>query len=259
VQDFNGLMMIFAFLLLFFGHTRGQFCSEEKVNSFVTEKGIVIKSPKYPMSFPPQTQCSFSISTTPGYQIKLIFEEWEFPKTGRACEAAYLQIIYGTEKNPGGSVKLCGKSPGIMIASASTMHISLHADQTGSKIQYFKLRAIRTQGEKIRLLSTTGSGVADGMGDSKILVPTRAVKNLVSKSKGSLSSNPSYGQSQIVNQNMDTNQNIGDERDDDDCDISCLIKQPKIYSLLIIAGIIVLVFITVVYRRSQKRENETQK
>merc|ERR1711970_3330 len=152
---------------------QGAVCGKT-LNYSLSPKGTqVLKSPQYPAGFSSQTQCVWTLSAPPGFRIKFEFEVFHMMITGNACMSTYLEFS-DPEFGPadtngaramttggGGSFKLCGKNPGVIITSGNQVTVTLHADESGDPNQRFFLRLSATK-EAPRVLRHDGMAVTNG-------------------------------------------------------------------------------------------------
>jgi len=154
---------------------QGKVCGEQ--TSFVLgAKSQVVKSPFYPASFSSQIQCVWSVKAlNPSSRIKVEFQDWIIPASGKGCDQTYLQITDGSgdvdhatgKAQATGSVKLCGRNPGFIVTHNSELSLLLHGDSTGdglslmSPVQRFRLIISTTQ-DAPRMLDYNGHSIANG-------------------------------------------------------------------------------------------------
>ena len=118
----------------------------------------------------------------PGYRIKFEFEVFHMMITGNACMSTYLEFSdpeFGPADSNGaramttgggGSFKLCGKNPGVIITAAHQSTVTLHADESGDPNQRFFLRVSATK-EAPRVLRHDGMAVTNGRAKNEVIAP----------------------------------------------------------------------------------------
>jgi len=148
---------------------QGNLCGEI-THYIIGAQPQILKSPYYPASFSPQTQCHWTIRTQdPTARIKFTFVDWQMPTSGDGCMAAYFQIQDGTgldegtgESGSSAAVKLCGKNPGFVVTHENKATVVLHADEAGAAaVQRFKISISKTY-DRPRMLDYDGHAVTDG-------------------------------------------------------------------------------------------------
>lgn len=161
---------------------QGAVCGKTLNYSLSPKGSQVLKSPQYPAGFSSQTQCVWTLSAPPGFRIKFEFEVFHMMITGNACMSTYLEFSdpeFGPADSNGaramttgggGSFKLCGKNPGVIITQAHQSTVTLHADESGDPNQRFFLRVSATK-EAPRVLRHDGMAVTNGRAKNEVIAP----------------------------------------------------------------------------------------
>lgn len=148
---------------------QGNLCGEV-IDYVIGKKPQLLTSPYYPKEFRSQTQCQWTVQTAdPSARIKVTFDDFIIPTSGKDCYASYIQFEDGAGlldptsgiKANTNSVKVCGKNPGFIVSQTSSLLVMLHADDVLSQTQRFRLSLSATH-ERPRLLGLNGHAVKDG-------------------------------------------------------------------------------------------------
>jgi len=136
----------------------------------------VIKSPFYPASFSSQIQCVWTVKAlNPSSRIKIEFQDWVIPASGKGCDQTYLQVTDGSKDvdhatgraAATGFVKLCGRNPGFIVTHNNELSLLLHGDSNGEglslmpPVQRFRLIISTTQ-DAPRMLDYKGHSISNG-------------------------------------------------------------------------------------------------
>ena len=70
----------------------------------------------------------------------------------------------------GGSFKLCGKNPGVIVTAANEAVVTLHADESGDPNQRFFMRVSATK-DPPRVLRNDGNAVTNGRAKNEKIAP----------------------------------------------------------------------------------------
>jgi len=102
--------------------------------------------------------------------------------TGNGCMSTYLEFSapeFGAADSNGarammpgggGSFKLCGKNPGVIVTNANEAVVTLHADESGDPNQRFFLRVSATK-DPPRVLRMDGNAVTNGRAKNEKIAP----------------------------------------------------------------------------------------
>ncbi|KPJ00966.1 Cubilin [Papilio xuthus] len=93
--------------------------------TLTSEEGT-IASPNYPQSYPPESDCEWILSTSPGNKVYITFEELNI-ENSEGCNEDYLEV---REDNGGGRLigAFCGNVLPTNTTSASKLYIKFHSD-----------------------------------------------------------------------------------------------------------------------------------
>ncbi|XP_066277723.1 membrane frizzled-related protein-like isoform X2 [Branchiostoma lanceolatum] len=93
-----------------------------------------LSSPNYPNNYPPRTTCSWRLSTVPGRQLWLVFDELFSLEDFSGCAYDSLKIYGGPDKNSPILKNLCGEStPQPINLSGNEAFVEFYSDQAVTK------------------------------------------------------------------------------------------------------------------------------
>nr|XP_039264119.1 dorsal-ventral patterning tolloid-like protein 1 [Styela clava] len=108
------------------------------------DKWNKIVSPGFPNGINTQIQCSWMITSNPGYRIKLAFRTLNVTGSRRSCFTQFVEIFdYKIGHSAG---KFCGASrPGDYVSWGTRVRFDLQGDTSGENTEGFDLRYIATK------------------------------------------------------------------------------------------------------------------
>lgn len=174
-------LKIFIFLFFIFktnGNAIYKSCDLEQPSIRLGSQRVEIKSPKFPNSFPTQTQCKWIIEAPPGRRVKITFTDWSIPPSGMDCEVVFISVtdlsLAGSlgQETKKKSVSFCGKNPGTFITSGGSIELSIHSDSDPDhlKIKHFRA-SISSTTDRATPSVSTGQIVSHGHVDQRYTQP----------------------------------------------------------------------------------------
>jgi hypothetical protein len=173
-------LKIFIFLFFIFktnGNAIYKSCDLEQPSIRLGSQRVEIKSPKFPNSFPTQTQCKWIIEAPPGRRVKITFSDWSIPSSGIDCEVVFVSVtdlsLAGSveQETKKKSVSFCGKNPGTFITSGGSIELSIHSDSDPDHLKVKHFRASISSTTDRATPVTTGQIVSHGHVDQRYTQP----------------------------------------------------------------------------------------
>jgi len=105
----------------------------------------IISSPEYPENMPTQAQVSWTVTSDPGFNIKIEFIEFFLPLSTQ-CKLLFLSISTDSDDSNMISNRFCGMHPKIFIVDGSQALLYLRADSDPDPMLFkrFKLKVSKT-------------------------------------------------------------------------------------------------------------------
>ncbi|XP_015242766.1 PREDICTED: bone morphogenetic protein 1-like isoform X2 [Cyprinodon variegatus] len=114
-------------------HDNNHDCKEAGCDHFVNTISGTISSPNWPDNYPSKKACTWSLSTTPGHRIKLIFNEVDM-EAHLECAYDHLEIFDGEDVRAPTLGHFCGnKLPAPILSSSSKMFLRFFSDNSVQK------------------------------------------------------------------------------------------------------------------------------
>ncbi|XP_038149701.1 bone morphogenetic protein 1-like isoform X2 [Cyprinodon tularosa] len=114
-------------------HDNNHDCKEAGCDHFVNTISGTISSPNWPDNYPSKKACTWSLSTTPGHRIKLIFNEVDM-EAHLECAYDHLEIFDGEDVRAPMLGHFCGnKLPAPILSSSSKMFLRFFSDNSVQK------------------------------------------------------------------------------------------------------------------------------
>ncbi|CAL1569474.1 unnamed protein product [Knipowitschia caucasica] len=114
-------------------HDNKHDCKEAGCDLVVTSASGVIRSPNWPDKYPSKKVCTWSLSTTPGHRIKLIFSEIDM-ESHLECAYDHLEVYDGKDQRAQSLGRFCGsKKPSPLLSSNTTMFLRFYSDNSVQK------------------------------------------------------------------------------------------------------------------------------
>ncbi|KAG7512160.1 bone morphogenetic protein 1-like isoform X1 [Solea senegalensis] len=114
-------------------HDNKHDCKEAGCDHVVNSVSGVISSPNWPDKYPSKKACTWSLSTTPGHRIKLVFNEVDM-EAHLECAYDHLEIYDGQDARAPSFGRFCGsKKPAPVISSGNTMFLRFFSDNSVQK------------------------------------------------------------------------------------------------------------------------------
>uniref|UniRef100_A0A3Q2Q6B5 Metalloendopeptidase n=1 Tax=Fundulus heteroclitus TaxID=8078 RepID=A0A3Q2Q6B5_FUNHE len=114
-------------------HDNEHDCKEAGCDHSVNTASGTISSPNWPDKYPSKKACSWSLSTTPGHRIKLIFTEVDM-EAHQECAYDHLEIFDGRDARASTLGRFCGtKTPAPVISSSNQMFLHFLSDNSVQK------------------------------------------------------------------------------------------------------------------------------
>ncbi|XP_065821828.1 bone morphogenetic protein 1-like isoform X4 [Labrus bergylta] len=100
---------------------------------FVNTVSGTISSPNWPDRYPSKKACTWSLSTTPGHRVKLIFNEIDM-EAHLECAYDHLEIYDGRDTRAPSLGRFCGtKKPSPVVSSGNKMFLRFFSDNSVQK------------------------------------------------------------------------------------------------------------------------------
>ncbi|XP_047229438.1 bone morphogenetic protein 1-like isoform X3 [Girardinichthys multiradiatus] len=114
-------------------HDNQHDCKEAGCDHSVNSVSGAISSPNWPDKYPSKKACIWSLSTTPGHRIKLIFNEVDM-EAHLECAYDHLEIFDGRDVRAPMLGRFCGtKKPAPVISSSNKMFLHFFSDNSVQK------------------------------------------------------------------------------------------------------------------------------
>uniref|UniRef100_A0A4W6CKG4 Metalloendopeptidase n=1 Tax=Lates calcarifer TaxID=8187 RepID=A0A4W6CKG4_LATCA len=114
-------------------HDNKHDCKEAGCDHVVNSVSGIISSPNWPDKYPSKKACTWSLSTTPGHRIKLIFNEIDM-EAHLECAYDHLEIYDGRDFRAPSLGRFCGtKKPSPVISSGNKMFLHFFSDNSVQK------------------------------------------------------------------------------------------------------------------------------
>ncbi|XP_059213752.1 bone morphogenetic protein 1-like isoform X2 [Centropristis striata] len=114
-------------------HDNKHDCKEAGCDHAVTTVSGTISSPNWPNKYPSKKACTWSLSTTPGHRIKLVFNEIDM-EAHLECAYDHLEIYDGRDARAMSLGRFCGtKKPSPVITSGNKMFLRFFSDNSVQK------------------------------------------------------------------------------------------------------------------------------
>ncbi|XP_055081696.1 bone morphogenetic protein 1-like isoform X1 [Periophthalmus magnuspinnatus] len=114
-------------------HDNKHDCKEAGCDHVVNSVSGIISSPNWPDRYPSKKACTWSMSTTPGHRIKLIFNEIDM-ESHLECAYDHLEIYDGRDVRSSSLGRFCGtKKPSPVISSDNKMFLRFFSDNSVQK------------------------------------------------------------------------------------------------------------------------------
>ncbi|XP_017163297.1 bone morphogenetic protein 1-like isoform X4 [Poecilia reticulata] len=117
----------------FMVHDNKHDCKEAGCDHFVNTVSGTISSPNWPNKYPSKKACTWSLSTTPGHRIKIIFNEVDM-EAHLECAYDHLEIFDGRDVRAPTLGRFCGtKTPDPVTSSGNKMFLHFFTDNSVQK------------------------------------------------------------------------------------------------------------------------------
>uniref|UniRef100_A0A8C8DU02 Metalloendopeptidase n=1 Tax=Oryzias sinensis TaxID=183150 RepID=A0A8C8DU02_9TELE len=114
-------------------HDNKQDCKEAGCDHVVSSVSGTISSPNWPDRYPSKKACTWSLSTTPGHRIKIVFNEVDM-ETHLECAYDHLEIFDGKDDRTPTLGRFCGtKKPAAVVSSSNKMFLRFLSDNSVQK------------------------------------------------------------------------------------------------------------------------------
>lgn len=114
-------------------HDNKHDCKEAGCDHVVNTVSGTISSPNWPDRYPSKKACTWSLSTTPGHRIKLVFNEIDM-EAHLECAYDHLEIYDGQDTHAPSLGRFCGtKKPSPVISSGNKMYLRFFSDNSVQK------------------------------------------------------------------------------------------------------------------------------
>eukprot|EP00064_Thunnus_orientalis_P008995 superscaffoldBa00001110_g9018 len=114
-------------------HDNKHDCKEAGCDHVVNSVSGTISSPNWPDKYPSKKACTWSMSTTPGHRIKLVFTEIEM-EAHLECAYDHLEIYDGRDTRAPSLGRFCGtKKPSPVMSSGNKMFLRFFSDNSVQK------------------------------------------------------------------------------------------------------------------------------
>ncbi|XP_061657366.1 bone morphogenetic protein 1-like isoform X3 [Syngnathoides biaculeatus] len=114
-------------------HDNKHDCKEAGCDLVVNGVSGTISSPNWPEKYPSKKACTWTLSTTPGHRIKLVFNEIDM-EAHLECAYDRLEIFDGTDVRAPSLARVCGaKKPSPVISSDKAMFLRFFSDNSVQK------------------------------------------------------------------------------------------------------------------------------
>ncbi|KAM7369047.1 hypothetical protein PAMP_013346 [Pampus punctatissimus] len=114
-------------------HDNKHDCKEAGCDHMINSVSGTISSPNWPDKYPSKKACTWSLSTTPGHRIKLVFNEIDM-EAHLECAYDHLEIFDGQDARAPSLGRFCGtKKPSPVISSCNKMFLRFFSDNSVQK------------------------------------------------------------------------------------------------------------------------------
>ncbi|XP_038589680.1 bone morphogenetic protein 1-like isoform X1 [Micropterus salmoides] len=114
-------------------HDNKHDCKEAGCDHVINSASGTISSPNWPDRYPSKKACTWSLSTTPGHRIKLVFNEIDM-EAHLECAYDHLEIYDGHDVRVPSLGRFCGtKKPPPVISSGNKMFLRFFSDNSVQK------------------------------------------------------------------------------------------------------------------------------
>ncbi|KAM9841679.1 bone morphogenetic protein 1-like [Aulostomus maculatus] len=114
-------------------HDNKHDCKEAGCDHMINSISGTISSPNWPDKYPSKKACTWSLSTTPGHRIKLVFNEIDM-EAHMECGYDHLEIYDGRDNRAPSLGRVCGtKKPSPVISSGNKMFLRFFSDNSVQK------------------------------------------------------------------------------------------------------------------------------
>ncbi|KAK2888337.1 bone morphogenetic protein 1-like isoform X1 [Channa argus] len=114
-------------------HDNKHDCKEAGCDIVINSVSGIISSPNWPDEYPSKKACTWSLSTTPGHRIKLVFNEIDM-ETHLECAYDHLEIYDGQGTRAASLGRFCGtKKPSPVVSSSDKMFLRFFSDNSVQK------------------------------------------------------------------------------------------------------------------------------
>ncbi|XP_047426669.1 bone morphogenetic protein 1-like isoform X2 [Mugil cephalus] len=114
-------------------HDNKHDCKEAGCDHVVNSVSGTISSPNWPDKYPSKKACTWSMSTTPGHRIKLVFNEVDM-EAHPECAYDHLEIYDGRDVRAPSLGRFCGvKKPSPVVSSGNGLFLRFFSDNSVQK------------------------------------------------------------------------------------------------------------------------------
>uniref|UniRef100_A0A8C5HBT0 Metalloendopeptidase n=1 Tax=Gouania willdenowi TaxID=441366 RepID=A0A8C5HBT0_GOUWI len=114
-------------------HDNKHDCKEAACNHTVNSASGTISSPNWPDKYPSKKACTWSLSTTPGHRIKLVFNDVDM-EAHLECAYDHLEIYDGRDLQAPSLGRFCGaRKPSPIASSGNQMFLRFSSDNSVQK------------------------------------------------------------------------------------------------------------------------------
>ncbi|KAF3849151.1 hypothetical protein F7725_015648 [Dissostichus mawsoni] len=114
-------------------HDNKHDCKEAGCDNAVSTVSGTMSSPNWPDKYPNKKACTWSLSTTPGHRIKLVFNEIDM-EAHLECAYDHLEIYDGQDARAQSLGRFCGtKKPSPVMSSGNKMFLRFFSDNSVQK------------------------------------------------------------------------------------------------------------------------------
>uniref|UniRef100_A0A8D3CQN9 Metalloendopeptidase n=1 Tax=Scophthalmus maximus TaxID=52904 RepID=A0A8D3CQN9_SCOMX len=114
-------------------HDNRHDCKEAGCDHVVNSVSGIISSPNWPDKYPSKKACTWSLTTTPGHRIKLVFNEIDM-EAHLECAYDHLEIYDGRDVRAQSLGRFCGtKKPPPVVSSGNKMFLQFFSDNSVQK------------------------------------------------------------------------------------------------------------------------------
>jgi tolkin protein len=118
-------------------HENGRDCKEGGCKFEITTPTGTISSPNYPDFYPPQKDCIWHFTTTPGHRIRLIFNVFEV-EPHQECTYDHIALFDGNSPDSHSLGRFCGsKLPHPISSTTNSMYMIFNSDASVQRKGFF--------------------------------------------------------------------------------------------------------------------------